>query len=144
VANLLAGNGALRAIGGVWAFVALSGLVPLLYVVGGIGAARDPRELYLGSKLLTFMITWWPLLLATVGGFAAMFAFLFRYRWGLYLSLLLSMVWLVAVPLRLTIETFKTVPLTPVRTLWIGGLLFPPLCMAALCLLPSVRSAMNR
>jgi hypothetical protein len=135
---------ALRAIGGVWAFVGLSGLVPLLYVSIGIGAERDPRELYLSSKLLTLVIAGWPLVLATIGGFAAMFAFFFRYRWGLYVAMFLSSVWLVAIPLRLTFAMAGAGPVTSVRVLAIVGLLTPPLCMIALCLLPSVRGAMNR
>ncbi len=134
----------LRVIGGVWGFVALSGFVPLFSVAIGVGAEQDPRELYLGSKLLTLILAIWPLTLATVGGFATMYAFFFRHRWGLSLAMLLSVVWFLAFPLRLAIWRIGEGPLDGWVALGLAGFLAPPLCMIAICFSSSVRSAMNR
>jgi hypothetical protein len=57
--------------------------------------------------------------------------------------MLLSVVWLVAFPLPLVLQ-FIAGPLSAVQVLALEGLMAPPLCMTIICLLPSVRRAMNR
>jgi hypothetical protein len=135
---------ALKVIGSVWAFVVLSVLPLLRAAVTAVGNEQNPRNLYLGSRLLTLVLDEWFLVLVTFGGLAAMLAFFLRYRWGLYVAELLSLLCLVTFPWRFALDVVSERRVDPFLVLALAGQVVAPLCMIAICLLPSIRSAMNR